>query len=44
MTLGGCKRAASISIKYANERIQFKQPISSFGAIQHKLAQQAIEI
>ena len=44
MTMGGSKMAATTSIKYANERIQFKKPISSFGAIQHKLAQQAIEI
>ncbi|NND32211.1 MAG: acyl-CoA dehydrogenase [Saprospiraceae bacterium] len=44
MTMGGSKEACSISIKYANERIQFKQPISNFGAIQHKLAQQAIQI
>jgi alkylation response protein AidB-like acyl-CoA dehydrogenase len=44
MTMGGCKMAASTSIKYANERIQFKQPISNFGAIQYKLAQQAIMI
>ena len=32
------------AIKYSNERVQFKIPISRFGAIQHKLAQQAIEI
>lgn len=44
LTMGGSKLAASTSIKYANERIQFKQPISNFGAIQHKLAQQAIQI
>ncbi len=44
MALGGCKSAASTSIQYANERIQFKQPISNFGAIKHKLAEQAIRI
>ena len=44
MAMGGAKKAASVSIRYANERIQFKQPISSFGAIQFKLAQQAIEV
>ncbi len=44
MSMGGCKSAASISIKYANERVQFKQPISSFGAIKHKLAEQAIRV
>ena len=43
-TLGGAKRALMHSIKYANERQQFKVPISSFGAIKHKLAEQAIRI
>lgn len=43
-TLGGAKRAATQSIQYANERKQFKVPISSFGAIKHKLAEQAIRI
>jgi alkylation response protein AidB-like acyl-CoA dehydrogenase len=42
MAMGGCKRATSISIGYANERHQFGQPISAFGAIKYKLAQQAI--
>ena len=32
------RRATSISVKYANERIQFKTPIAQFGAIQEKLA------
>lgn len=40
--LGGCKKIAALSVQYANERVQFKQPIASFGAIQHKLAEQAI--
>ena len=44
MSLGGCKAATDTSIKYANERVQFKVPISSFGAIKHKLAEQAIRI
>jgi alkylation response protein AidB-like acyl-CoA dehydrogenase len=42
--LGACKMAASLSVKYANERVQFKLPISKFGAIRAKLAQQAIRI
>ena len=42
MVLGGCKGAAEYATKYANERIQFKVPISSFGAIKHKLAQMAV--
>jgi len=40
--LGGCKRAISTSVSYANTREQFKLPISKFGAIKHKLAEQAI--
>ena len=42
--LGGAKGAANQSIKYANERVQFKMPISKFGAIRFKLAQQAIRM
>jgi alkylation response protein AidB-like acyl-CoA dehydrogenase len=42
-TMGGAKACITSSIKYANERIQFAQPISNFGAIQHKLAEQAIQ-
>ncbi|MBK8624451.1 MAG: acyl-CoA dehydrogenase family protein [Saprospiraceae bacterium] len=40
--LGGCKKITSIGVQYANEREQFKTPIASFGAIQYKLAEQAI--
>jgi alkylation response protein AidB-like acyl-CoA dehydrogenase len=40
--LGGCKKVCSTSIDYANTRIQFKIPIAKFGAIRHKLAEQAI--
>jgi hypothetical protein len=43
-TVGGAKEACSMAIKYANERIQFNVPISSFGAIQHKLAEMAVKI
>ncbi|MBX9852587.1 MAG: acyl-CoA dehydrogenase family protein [Cytophagaceae bacterium] len=42
--LGAAKRTATLSVQYAKERSQFKQPIANFGAIQHKLAQQAVEI
>ncbi len=42
LTVGGCKKATDTSVKYANERKQFKQSISNFGAIQHKLAEQTI--
>jgi alkylation response protein AidB-like acyl-CoA dehydrogenase len=43
-TLGGCKKVSTLSISYANQREQFKLPISKFGAIRHKLAEQAIKI
>jgi len=43
-TIGGAKLAADHAIKYANERQQFKQSISNFGAIQYKLAEQAIRM
>lgn len=41
-TVGGAKRALNISLQYAVTREQFKQPISNFGAIQHKLAEMAL--
>ena len=44
MALGGAKWNADSAIKYANDRQQFGVPISSFGAIQYKLAEQAIQI
>lgn len=40
--LGGSKRSLNVSLEYALTREQFKQPISNFGAIQHKLAEMAI--
>ncbi len=42
--IGGAKNTASIAIKYANERMQFGRSISKYGAIKHKLAEQAIQI
>lgn len=44
MALGAAKRNYRVAVAYANERHQFKQPISNFGAIQKKLADQAIQI
>jgi hypothetical protein len=41
--LGAAKRAITQSVNYANERKQFGTRISSFGAIQHKLAEQVIK-
>ena len=40
--IGGSKRTSTQSIQYANERIQFERPISKYGAIRYKLAEQAI--
>jgi alkylation response protein AidB-like acyl-CoA dehydrogenase len=42
--LGGSKRAATTSIRYAKTREQFKRPIAKFGAIRHKMAEMAIRI
>lgn len=42
--LGAAKKAATTSIQYATAREQFGQPISNFGAIQYKIAEQAIRI
>ncbi len=39
---GGSKGSITTAVKYAKERVQFKQPIANFGAIQHKLGEQAI--
>jgi len=39
--LGGAKGVVDMSVKYANERTQFGKPISAFGAIRQKLADQA---
>ena len=40
--LGGAKQTTELAITYANERVQFGKPISSFGAIQQKIADMAI--
>lgn len=42
MCMGGCKLAIGTGVQYANERHQFGKPISSFGAIQYKIAEQSI--
>jgi hypothetical protein len=44
MALGAAKRNFQEAIQYANERKQFKQSISNFGAIQYKLAEQAVRM
>lgn len=40
--LGASKTVITKSVTYANERNQFGRPISKYGAIRHKLAEQAI--
>ncbi|PJA10023.1 MAG: acyl-CoA dehydrogenase [Flavobacteriales bacterium CG_4_10_14_0_2_um_filter_32_8] len=42
--IGASKRVINKSIEYANEREQFGRPISKYGAIKHKLAEQALKI
>lgn len=42
--VGGARRAISETVNYAKTREQFKQPISNFGAIKHKLAEMAIRV
>ena len=42
--IGGAKLMLHEAIRYANERHQFGKPISSFGAIKHKLAEMAIRL
>lgn len=40
--MGGAKAVINETVQYANEREQFNVPISSFGAIKYKLAEQCI--
>lgn len=42
--IGASKEVTSKSIQYANERQQFGRSISKYGAIRHKIAEQAILI
>lgn len=42
--IGGCKKIINKSVEYANERNQFGRPISKYGAIQYKLAEQVIKV
>ncbi|MGV3618364.1 MAG: acyl-CoA dehydrogenase family protein [Fimbriimonas sp.] len=41
MSIGPCRDAIAIAARYAQDRQQFGQPISSFGLIQKKFAQMA---
>ncbi len=40
--VGACKELITKSVQYANERNQFGRPISKYGAIRYKLAEQVI--
>lgn len=42
MVCGGSQAVISMAVRYALERQQFGQPIASFGAIRHKMAEMAI--
>lgn len=42
MVTGAAHECISTSVQYASERIQFGTPIATFGAIQHKLAEQCV--
>jgi alkylation response protein AidB-like acyl-CoA dehydrogenase len=42
--IGVAQGALEAAVKYAHERVQFGQPISSFQAIQHMLADMAIQV
>jgi alkylation response protein AidB-like acyl-CoA dehydrogenase len=44
MCVGGARGAIAEAAKYAAQRKQFGQPISSFGAIKHKLGEMAVRI
>lgn len=40
--IGSAKKVMDYAINYSNERVQFKLPISKFGAIRYKIAEMAI--
>ena len=42
--VGGSKATISKAVKYSNERKQFGVPISSFGAIKHKIAEMVTRV
>jgi alkylation response protein AidB-like acyl-CoA dehydrogenase len=42
-TIGGSKRVIDVSVQYANQRQQFKTPISRFSLIGEKLANMAVK-
>jgi alkylation response protein AidB-like acyl-CoA dehydrogenase len=40
--VGGIKFGVTKSVEYANQRIQFNQPIAQFGAMKYKIGQMAM--
>ncbi|WP_027416036.1 acyl-CoA dehydrogenase family protein [Aneurinibacillus terranovensis] len=42
--LGSCEKLLELSMDYAMQRVQFEQPIFEFQAVQHMLADMALEI
>ena len=42
--VGTCRRLFDMSLSYAKERVQFDRPIGSFQAVQHKLADMALDL
>jgi alkylation response protein AidB-like acyl-CoA dehydrogenase len=42
--IGASKKTITIGVNYANERQQFGRPISKYGAIRHKIAEQAVKV
>ncbi|MEH7226045.1 acyl-CoA dehydrogenase family protein [Bacillus sp. JJ1566] len=42
-SLGTAKRAIELAVKYANERLQFDQPLSNFNLIKNKIADMVIK-
>ncbi|MEO6524843.1 MAG: acyl-CoA dehydrogenase family protein [Mucilaginibacter sp.] len=42
--IGSSRMAINYAVNYSNERVQFKLPISKFGAIRYKLAEMATRI
>ncbi len=42
--IGAMRRAINNSVKYATERKQFGSPLSDFGAIKHKMAEQVVKM
>ncbi len=42
--LGSMQKLLEMSVRYAQERVQFEQPIANFQAVQHLLADMAVDV